>query len=76
VKHAFSVIGGVVAVLMLTSRSFARQAHLTHGKEYYAAAAVVVVFHLIGAGVARALRPKPPATPSRPAAPYSAGTRR
>lgn len=75
-KHVFSAIGCVVAVLMLTSRSFARHAHLTHGKEAAAAVAIIVVFHLIGVVVGRALKPKPAATPARSSYTFGSGTRR
>ena len=74
-KHVFSVVGCAVAVLALTSHSFAR-AHLTHGKQYIAAAVIVVVFHVIGIIVGRAFRPKPPAAPARTSYMYGAGTRR
>lgn len=73
-RHVFSVIGCAVAVLLLASHWFARHAHLTHDKAFIAAAAIVVVFHVIGAMIGRAVKPKPPATPVRPG--YSAGTRR
>jgi hypothetical protein len=76
VKHVFSVIGLVAAVLLLTSRSFARQAHLTHGKEWLAAAGIVLAFHVAGALIGRAVKPKAPATPARPVYPFSgSGTR-
>jgi hypothetical protein len=76
VKHVFSVAGAAIAVLALTSHWFA-DAHLTHGKEYLAAAATVVAFHLAGAVIGRLLKPKPPAAPARPVYPFSGtGTRR
>jgi hypothetical protein len=74
VKHVFSVIGFVVGALVMTSRSFTSHAHLSHGKELFALVAIVVVFHLIGAGIGRAIKPKTPAGPTRPG--YSSGTRR
>lgn len=75
-KHVFSVIGVAVAVLVLTSRSFAHHAHLAHGKEAAVAIGIVVVFHVIGIVVGRALKPKPAATPVRTSYMYGGGPRR
>jgi hypothetical protein len=63
VKHVFPLIGGVVAVLALTSHWFARRAHLSHGKEYIAAAAIVAVFTVIGILAAHGGKEKPTAQP-------------
>ena len=73
-KHVFSAIGAVIGALAMTSHSFTSHAHLTHRNELIAFVVVVAVFHVIGAVIGRALKPKPPATPARPG--YSAGARR
>jgi hypothetical protein len=71
VKHMFPVIGGVVAVLALTSHSFAH----AHSREKAIAAAIIVgVFILIGMVASRGRKPKDTA-PARPTYPFS-GIRR
>jgi hypothetical protein len=61
----FPVAGCVVAVLALTSKSFAHHEHMTRPKEYIAAAIIIGGFTLVGL-LAGGRKPKPPVTPQRP----------
>ena len=66
-KHVLTTAaGGVVALLVLTSHWFARQAHhahLTHGQEAGIAAVIVVTVDLVLIAVFRISKPKPPVIP-------------
>lgn len=71
-RLVFPLIGGVIAVLALTSKAFDH--HPAHEK-VIAAAVIVAVATLIGLIAGRAGKPKA-AAPPRPASPYYSGPRR